>query len=123
MEKHNRYSNWEAAVQFRGAETDSNAIGTELSRRRRLKNLSRKLPFRPTLRFLYSYVVKGGVLDGQPGLVFCRLLAIYEYLSVAKFIELKRHHEDERAARQLSRVPAGNLPPVGESVTSSSASA
>jgi glycosyltransferase involved in cell wall biosynthesis len=105
MEKHNRYSNWEAAVQFRRADADNAAIGTELSKRRRLKNLSRKLPFRSTLRFLYSYVWKGGFLDGQPGYVFCRLLAIYEYLSVAKYVELKRAEEDRKMARSLSAVP------------------
>jgi hypothetical protein len=37
--------------------------------------------------------------------VFCRLLAIYEYLSVAKYIELKRAEDDRRRARSLSRVP------------------
>jgi glycosyltransferase involved in cell wall biosynthesis len=92
MEKHNRYSNWEAAVQYRGMGTPSAAVvsNVELSRRRKLKNLSRFLPFRPTLRFLYSYLWKGGFLDGKPGYVFCRLLAMYEYLSVAKYYELKR---------------------------------
>ena len=106
MEKHNRYSNWEAAVQFKKSDTHSAAIGEVLSRRRRLKNLSRRLPFRPTLRFLYSYLWKGGILDGQPGLIFCRLLAIYEYLSVAKYVELKRAADDEMHARSLSTVPS-----------------
>jgi glycosyltransferase involved in cell wall biosynthesis len=119
IEKHNRYSNWEAAVQFRGADADSSAIGTELSRRRRLKNLSRKLPFRPALRFLYSYVVKGGVLDGQPGYVFCRLLAIYEYLSVAKYVELKRAEDDRRMARSLSKVPEWDWRTQGDPVHAS----
>ncbi len=105
MEKHNRYSNWEAAVQFRRADADNAAIGSELSKRRRLKNFSRKLPFRSALRFLYSYVWKGGFLDGQPGYVFCRLLAIYEYLSVAKYTELKRAEDDRKMARSLSTVP------------------
>jgi hypothetical protein len=45
-------------------------------------------------------------LDGRPGLVFCRLLAIYEYLSVTKYYELKRAEEDARSARKLSAVPA-----------------
>lgn len=105
MEKHNRYSNWEAAVQFRKADTTSAAIGEKLSKRRKLKNLSRYLPFRPTLRFLYAYLWKWGILDGQPGYVFCRLLAIYEYLSVAKYTELRRAEVDARMARQLSAVP------------------
>jgi glycosyltransferase involved in cell wall biosynthesis len=90
VEKHNRYSNWEAIVQFRAAE-DPTVIGNDhLARRRRLKNLSRKLPFRALLRFLYSYVLQGGFLDGYPGFVFCRLLAMYEFLSVAKYHEMKR---------------------------------
>ena len=109
MEKHNRYSNWEAAVQFKKADTTSAAIGEKLSKRRRLKNVSRYLPFRPTLRFLYAYLLKGGILDGQPGYIFCRLLAIYEYLSVAKYTELRRAEVDQRMARQLSAVPEVNF--------------
>ena len=109
MEKHNRYSNWEAAVQFRKADTTSAAIGEKLSKRRRLKNFSRYLPFRPTLRFLYAYVWKGGYLDGQAGYIFCRLLAIYEYLSVAKYTELRRAEEDQKMARRLSAVPEVNF--------------
>lgn len=105
MEKHNRYSNWEAIVQRQKGEAESAAIGNVLSRRRRLKNFSRALPFRPLLRFLYSYVWKLGFLDGRPGYVFSRLLAIYEYLSVAKYIELKRAENDETNARSLSDVP------------------
>lgn len=89
IEKHNRYSNWEAAVQLRNAGGSPTAIGEKLSGTRRLKELSRRLPLRPTLRFLYAYVWKLGFLDGRPGYIFCRLLAIYEYLSVAKYEELK----------------------------------
>ena len=104
IEKHNRYSNWEAAVQHRGAGAPSAAVASnvELSRRRKLKNLSRYLPFRPTLRFLYSYLWKGGFLDGRPGYVFCRLLAMYEYLSVAKYYELQRAEEMGLAAASAS---------------------
>jgi glycosyltransferase involved in cell wall biosynthesis len=95
VEKHNRYSNWEAAVQLKRNRGDSAAIGGDLSRVRKLKDLSRNLPFRPTLRFLYSYIIKLGFLDGRPGYIFCRLLAMYEFLSVAKYIEMKRNSESE----------------------------
>jgi hypothetical protein len=71
-----------------------------------LRNVSRRLPFRPFLRFFYSYVVRGGFLDGKPGYVFCRLLGIYEYLSVAKYYELRRAEDDVRHARALSAVPS-----------------
>ncbi len=106
VEKHNRYSNWEALVQFRAAHEDHKHIASkDLSSRRWLKNFSRRLPFRPTLRFLYSYFWKLGILDGYAGLTFCRLLTMYEYLSVAKYKELSRAEADEQASRMLSNVP------------------
>ena len=48
------------------------------------------MPFRPLLRFLYAYVFQLGFLDGYAGLIFCRLLMMYEFLSVAKYYELKQ---------------------------------
>ena len=105
MEKHNRYSNWEAAVEFKRSQGHSAVIGETLSGRRRLKNLSRHLPFRPALRFFYSYVIKRGFLDGKPGYVFCRLLAMYEFMSVSKLSEMKRRETDEDRLRSLSAVP------------------
>ncbi len=109
MEKHNRYSNWEAAVEFKKSMGDAGVIGDELSGRRRLKNLSRSLPFRPTLRFIYSYILKGGFLDGRPGYVFCRLLAMYEFMSVSKLTEMKRRENDDKRMAALSAVPARSL--------------
>jgi len=84
MEKHNRYSNWEAEVEVRGDQ-----LGKNVSPRRRLRAWSRRLPFRPSLRFFYSYVLKLGFLDGRAGYTFCRLLATYEMLSVFKASELR----------------------------------
>jgi glycosyltransferase involved in cell wall biosynthesis len=91
MEKHNRYSNWEALVQFEklGGGLPRNPFGHELERRRFLKHLASHLPFRPTLRFLYAYVFRLGFLDGYRGYIFCRLLATYEFLCVAKLRELR----------------------------------
>ena len=95
VEKHNRYSNWEAAVQFKHAAEHSLVIGNKhLTRRRWLKNVSRHLPFRPTLRFLYSYICQRGFLDGRAGYIFCQLLATYEFLSVAKYHELRQVERD-----------------------------
>jgi glycosyltransferase involved in cell wall biosynthesis len=89
MEKHNRYSNWEAEVEVRGGQSGA-GIGEKLSARRQLRNWSRRLPFRPALRFFYSYILKRGFLDGREGYVFCRLLATYEMLNVFKAHELRR---------------------------------
>ncbi|MDB5301276.1 MAG: glycosyltransferase [Phycisphaerales bacterium] len=111
VEKHNRYSSWEAAVQLAGVHRKQEhgfSGNTSLNWRRRLKQLSRLLPFRPTLRFLYSYILQRGFLDGSVGFHFCRLLAMYEFLSVAKYHEMKQARDDQRLSRQLSDVPARN---------------
>jgi glycosyltransferase involved in cell wall biosynthesis len=92
VEKHNRYSNWEARVsaERRLAGTDVNISSDTVGRRRRLKQFSQRLPFRPLLRFLYVYVWQKGFLDGRGGYYFARLHAFYEFLSVAKTAELIR---------------------------------
>jgi len=95
IEKHNRYSNWEARVAadelLQGSPRQlSNA---RVGRRRRLKMLSQRLPFRPLLRFLYIYIWQKGFLDGRDGYYFARLHACYEFLSVAKTYELRRNAE------------------------------
>jgi glycosyltransferase involved in cell wall biosynthesis len=93
VEKHNRYSNWEARLLNspvgRSAAADSE-MDAALVHKRRLKRLAGRLPFRPALRFFYHYVLRAGFLDGYRGYVFCRLMAFYEFLSVAKANELRR---------------------------------
>lgn len=92
VEKHNRYSNWEARLLTAnaGRTAPSIALDPTLARRRRLKQFAAHLPFRPTLRFFYHYIVRAGFLDGYRGYIFCRLMAYYEFLSVAKAGELRR---------------------------------
>ena len=91
IEKHNRYSNWEARVAVEGRLQNSNDFAHEhVNTRRRLKAISQRLPFRPLLRFLYIYVWQKGFLDGRDGYYFARLHATYEFLSVAKTYELRR---------------------------------
>jgi len=94
IEKHNRYSNWEACMLL--SQTNINEslkasfFGTQLERKRQIKLLARHLPFRPLLRFLYHYLWCMGVLDGYRGFVFCRLLAWYEFVSIAKSHEMRK---------------------------------
>ena len=95
VEKHNRYSEWEATVDNSSDSGFSSKIDPALARKRRIKTLARRLPFRPTLRFLYHYFWRWGILDGYRGFVFCRLMAIYEFLSVAKGVEQRiANHRD-----------------------------
>lgn len=92
VEKHNRYSNWEARVAVAGplAQSSANLQSATVAKRRKLKMLSQRLPFRPLLRFLYVYLWQCGFLDGREGYYFARLHGFYEFLSVAKTSELKK---------------------------------
>ena len=96
VEKHNRYSNWEAVVES-SAEDDETALQHDgVKGKRRLRKIFRKLPFRPTLRFLYVYLWQKGILDGWRGYVFARLHAQYEFLSQAKAKAILARREETR---------------------------
>jgi hypothetical protein len=43
--------------------------------------------FRPLFRFVKSYIIKGGFLDGKAGLIQALLDAHYQFAVVAKLIE------------------------------------
>ena len=97
IEKHNRYSTDEAVETLKQLNTQAPLAWwkvvsgrTEVERRRALKDLSLRLPFRPIIRFLYMYFVLRGCLDGQAGFAWCTLQAFYEYLILLKIWELKQ---------------------------------
>lgn len=91
--KHNRYSTDEAVETLRqsGKGLDWGGVASldRTRRRRALKAVASRLPLRPALRFTYMYVLRRGFLDGQAGLAYCRLLATYEAMTVAKERELR----------------------------------
>jgi glycosyltransferase involved in cell wall biosynthesis len=95
LEKHNRYSSREAVESLKSLSlhrfkwTDLSDRSPVL-RRRALKELSFRLPFRPLLRFIYMYFFRLGFLDGRPGLDYCLLLSMYEQMIVLKMNELRR---------------------------------
>jgi len=112
-DKHNRYSSAEAnlsAAKLPERKIDWGGLlsSTAERRRRALKSLSYQLPFRPTLRFLYMYILRRGFLDGKPGYLYCRLLSAYEFMIVVKTEELRRnkrlHFEHQQTATQLDAV-------------------
>ena len=98
FEKHNRYSWHEANESLL-----SLAHGTfswrdlcsrnPVQRRRALKELSFRLPFRPTLRFFYMYFLRLGLLDGSAGYHYCRMLSAYEHMIVLKMHEILRRNQ------------------------------
>ena len=101
VEKHNRYSNWEACVALEKHLGKAPALqNAKVGWRRLLKRLSHRLPCRPLLRFLYVYVIQGGFLDGREGYYFARLHGFYEFLCVAKTFELQCRTNSGNAAPQ-----------------------
>jgi glycosyltransferase involved in cell wall biosynthesis len=97
VERHNRYSAMEADTLVKEANTKWDIRGlfsTDPTKRRRsLKQLAYRLPFRPTLVFCYWYFFCRGFLDGVPGLTYCRLRSMYEYMIDLKVKELKRRQK------------------------------
>ena len=99
VEKHNRYSSWEARMDLVPSAQDmasKSRLKADLAVKRRIRQWSRRLPFRSTLRFLYHYILRAGFMDGYRGWVFCRLLAFYEFLGVAKAAEARRSKEHSK---------------------------
>jgi len=96
LERHNRYSNWEARVYLNilTGKDDSGTIGANLfgdavQRKRFLKKVWVRLPFKPLLRFILFYIIQRGFLDGKAGYTYARLLSQYEYQIGVKLYELR----------------------------------
>ncbi|AFZ23946.1 glycosyl transferase [Cylindrospermum stagnale PCC 7417] len=96
LERHNRYSNWEARVYLNlltgkdGSGTiGANLFGDAVQRKRFLKKIWVRLPFKPLLRFILFYIIQRGFLDGKAGYVYGRLLSQYEYQIGVKLYELR----------------------------------
>jgi len=96
IERHNRYSNWEAQVYYNlltgmgESETiGANFFGDSVQRKRFLKKIWVQLPFKPFLRFVITYILRLGFLDGRAGYIYARLLSQYEYQIGVKLHELR----------------------------------
>ena len=90
--RHNRYSTREALLEFQTVPSVNWLQLFSLQREMRrdaLRSLSRRMPFRPTLRFLYQFFVKRGFLEGRAGWQFSSLMATYEHWIVIKRVEFE----------------------------------
>ncbi len=92
FERHNRYSSMEAEALVSELQTEmpwSLLLSKEPTRRRKaLKQLAYRLPFRPMLVFLYLYFIRMGFLDGFSGFTYARMRKIYETMIDIKVKEL-----------------------------------
>ena len=94
FERQNRYSSkdaeYELAQESMPLRLGDLLSGDPLARRATLKRLAARLPGRPIVYFLYSYVLRRGFLDGRDGLMFCLMKALYQRMVVIKKHDLRR---------------------------------
>jgi glycosyltransferase involved in cell wall biosynthesis len=93
IQKHDKYSNWDARVWFEGEgnarDLAPSLLGSQAQRRRWLRKMFFSVPGSPILFFLYKYIFCLGFLDGVPGLIYCGLQGIQFFHVKAKIYELK----------------------------------
>ncbi len=124
LERHNRYSNWEARVYLNllTEKDDSGTIGANLfgdvvQRKRFLKKIWVRLPFRPLFRFILFYIIRRGFLDGRAGYVYGRLLSQYEYQIGVKLYELRNCGGQLNTTTIPQSVPSSLTQEVGTTAT------
>ena len=99
LHKHHQYARLEAlealkSIEFQDLDLPGLvAFSDPVRRRRAIKTLSFRLPFRPLLRFLYTYIFRLGFLDGRPGLTYCQLMFFYEHFIVLNMREILRRNK------------------------------
>jgi len=83
--RHNRYSDWEAHLRMNRALRDDIA-----SKRTWKGKVFERVPFKPLAFFAYSYLIRGGFLDGRAGFDYAFALTTYYWQIGVKFRDLAR---------------------------------
>jgi glycosyltransferase involved in cell wall biosynthesis len=102
LDRHNKYSTWEARLRHRYLTTGEygeqrvkpRLWGNTQERRRWLKTLVIRLPFEPWIWFGYHYFIRLGFLEGRAGLIACQIRANYIRDVRAKMYELTKGREN-----------------------------
>jgi len=97
IDRHNKYSTWEAKVRFQFLKTGAwgkdpvqqKILGNVQERRRLLKSIICYLPFEHICWFVYHYIIRLGFLEGRRGLIACRIRSNYIADVRAKIYEMK----------------------------------
>ena len=100
IDRHNRYSTWEAKLRLEFLTSGSygshsvrpKLFGNAQERRRWLKKLAIRMPGESFLWFAYHYVFRLGFLECRAGWIACRLRSDYIAAVRAKMIEFRRQH-------------------------------
>jgi len=89
-ERHRKYARQEAEERSGKSLKLQDLVSPHGSKRNpAIKLLLGKLPGWPQFRFFYSYVLKGGWLEGREGLIYCRKIMWYEQQTQREMSRLK----------------------------------
>ena len=109
IDRHNRYSSWDAKMRERLAAGDgavdsikARFFGAPVERKRFLKKIWLRLPCKPLMRFLYMYIVRLGFLDGRAGLIYSAFKAVQEFHIGAKQFEAQLQRRADGSGVQLA---------------------
>jgi len=89
IERHNKYSTWEAR-RYLALSAGSQTIGVHRTLRQRVKYALLRSAWLSVLYFLYSYFIRGGILDGSAGFSYAIYKAVYFFDISQKIRELQR---------------------------------
>ncbi len=111
FQRHNVYSDWEALLRTRyrlrpkAGEIQPRLFGSAMERRRFAKRIFLATPGKPFAYFIYSYVLRGGFLDGRAGFIYNALKAIYWYeVSLKEYeIRLRARKSKSYSKRETAR--------------------
>lgn len=94
FERQNRYSTREAEYEIAREQEPfpwGGLVSADpMARRAAVKRMAAAAPLRPQLYFLYSYLLRGGFLEGRDGLVFCAMKSEYQRMIVVKKHAMRR---------------------------------
>jgi glycosyltransferase involved in cell wall biosynthesis len=104
IERHNRYSTWEAKLRCNALTTGvygndpiaPRLFGNPQERRRALKAILIRLPLEHLVWFWYHFLFKLGFMEGRPGLIACQIRASYIAQVRAKVYEMKMNQKGVR---------------------------
>ncbi len=99
IDRHNKYSTWEANVRWQYLKEGkwgissirAKLVGNAQERRRFLKGIAMRMPFEPLLWFLYHYIFRMGFLEGRPGFIASMIRSQYIAQTRYKIWEMRRN--------------------------------
>jgi hypothetical protein len=115
--KHVRYARLEAIENLKNMDAGWSGLDLRgvismrnpVRRRRALKEFSFRLPMRPFLRFAYMYLLRRGFLDGVAGYRYCRMIAMYQSMTLLHMNDLRHNAEAEKMREACKPQPSRGI--------------